>query len=62
VVRGAGGRKAACLVVGLASARPNPGFDAPVLADPHQPGSLLEHDARVSAETSQRLTWGAPLK
>jgi 5-methylcytosine-specific restriction endonuclease McrA len=34
--------------------------DAPVLADPDQPGqSLLEDGARVSAETSQRLTCDA---
>ena len=37
--------------------------DAPVLADPDQPGqSLLEDGARVSAETSQRLACGAPLE
>src|SRR5262249_5293071 len=37
--------------------------DAPVLADPDQPGqSLLEDGARVSAETSRRIAWGAPLK
>ena len=34
--------------------------DAPVLADPDQPGqSLLEDGARVSAETSRRLAWDA---
>jgi len=37
--------------------------DAAVLADPDQPGqSVVEESARVSAETSQRLAWGAPLK
>jgi len=36
--------------------------DAAVLADPTQPGeSALEDGAGVSAETSKRLTWGAPL-
>jgi hypothetical protein len=36
---------------------------AAVLADPDQPGqSVLEDGARVPAGTSQRLTWGAPLK
>jgi hypothetical protein len=37
--------------------------DAPVLADPDQSGqSVLEDGAHVSAETSQRIAWGAPLK
>ena len=37
--------------------------DAPVLADADAPGqSVLEGGAHVSAETSQRLAWGAPLK
>ena len=36
--------------------------DAVVLEDPDQPGqSVVEDGARVSAETSQRLGWGAPL-
>jgi hypothetical protein len=34
-----------------------------VLADAGAPGqSVVEGGARVSAETSQRLAWGAPLK
>jgi hypothetical protein len=37
--------------------------DAPPLADPDQPGqSVLEDGPRVSAETSRRRAWGAPLK
>ena len=37
--------------------------DAAVLANPDAPGqSVLEDGPHVSAETSQRLAWGAPLK
>jgi Domain of unknown function (DUF222) len=37
--------------------------EAAVLADPEQPGqSVLEEGTHVSAETSRRLAWGAPLK
>jgi hypothetical protein len=37
--------------------------DASVLEDPDQPGqSVVEDGGRISAETSQRLGWGAPLK
>jgi hypothetical protein len=37
--------------------------DAAVLADPDQPGqSVLDEGQRVSAETSRRLAWDAPLK
>jgi hypothetical protein len=37
--------------------------DAAVLADAEAPGqSVFEEGARVPAETSQRLAWGAPLK
>ena len=37
--------------------------DGPVLADPDQPGqSMLEDGEHLSAESSRRLAWGAPLK
>jgi Domain of unknown function (DUF222) len=37
--------------------------DAPALADPDQPGqSVLDEGTHVSAETSRRLAWCAPLK
>ena len=36
--------------------------DAPVLVDADHPGqSVLDDGVRVSAETSQRLAWTAPL-